>query len=82
MTAISTRAHEKFMELLDQRTVMETLDEEFCHDSRLLCDLYGRYREHLSALRRLIARYEIVQKRLRAELRKQSMAAGRQTRCL
>lgn len=75
MTAISTRAHEKFMELIHERAASEEMDPGFQADSKLLLQLYDRYHDHLSSLRRLVVQYEMVQRRLRTELRERSAVA-------
>lgn len=82
MTAISTRAHEKFMELIRARTAIETMDNDFLDDSRMLRQIHDQYQEDLSRLRRLVVLYGTVRKRLRAELRKQPAASARQGICV
>lgn len=69
MTAISTREHEKLMEFLHTRAIINDGDA-LQQDVLLLRQIHDDYQLRLAALRQLVRDYDAVQRRVRTAFRK------------
>lgn len=78
MSAISTARHKAFMQQLERWSIVYGQQPFLQEDLQRLGQIYDQYQLKLSAIRRLIRGYDLVQRRVKTALKQQQLKQTRQ----